>query len=143
MAKDKINNLEYFKQMVLEDLNSNLNVNTGNVAELSKDLINNFVRDNNQDIIYNSKNPDSTLKNFPFFCFVDCKDILFISYNKNNVDEKIINNFKYKEEYGCLYFVSNTDRSYNVNVKNTQELDTFHILNAKSWYCNDNLVKCY
>ena len=137
-AINKIEKLEDFKQMVLEDLNYALN--NGNVAELTKDLIKTFARDTEKDIIYCSENTDTMLRNYPLFYFVDCKNNIFIAYNKNNVDEKTLNNYKYREEEGCLYFMCNTDTSYNVNVKNVGEMDIHRMLNNITWYKSPAVV---
>jgi len=111
---DKIQNLEDFKQMLINDIN--INLNNGNVAHLNIDLINKFVRDTPTDIIYNPNNTDTNNRNYPLFCFVDYKNNIFFAYNKMLVDTEIQNKFKYRDEYGCLFLLSNTKKSISYNI---------------------------
>lgn len=142
-ALDKINNLGCFKEMVLENLSNSVNIRSGDIPELTKNLIDYFIRDTNQDIIYNVQNPDSKIKNYPLFYFVDCRDNIFLAFNKKNVDSNIVSKYKYKEEEGCLLFLCNSDTSRNVNINDTNEVDMFIDLGHKTFYAHDNLITCF
>ena len=111
------------------------------IPELTQDYIKEFIRDTENDIIYTPQNMDTRQNDYPLFYFVDCKNNMFVAYNKNLTSTGLLSKYKYKEEYGCIYFLCNTDSSYNVNIRNIKEVDTFINLGDKTFY-NGSIECC-
>jgi len=140
---DKIDNVEDFKQYLLIDLNSYLNITDGNVPMLSNEIIQGFVRDKIKDFIYNPQNLDTKTPNYPLFYFVDCKNHIFIAYNKKLLDAETTSKYKYMEEVGCLCFLSNAYMHRKINIKNTAEMDMFINLGHKTRYLRQGLLTSF
>ena len=114
-----------------------------NVPELTLSYIKQFVRDTEEDIVYNPNKPETRLKNYPLFYFADYKNNVFLAYNKSLINQETINKYTYGEEYGCLYLLSNTKRSISYDVTNVNFTRLFSCVLDKVGYGSGSLIECY
>ena len=121
-------------KLQLQDIKEEFIRDNGDIEEPCITLLLQFVRDIEQDIIYNPNNADTTLKNSILFYFVDYKNNVFYAYNRNLLDVDIINKYKYKDDYGCLCFLSNCKNSISYNNKDVNFTRLFTVLIDKVGY---------
>ena len=77
--------------------------NMDNIPLLTQEYIKKFVRDSENDIIYNPEEPETKELDTILFYYIDYKDNKIFACNRKQIQDNV-NIFKYKRHYGCLTF---------------------------------------
>ena len=115
---------------------------------LTLELVNTFVRDSNEDILYNPEKEETRNKDYCLFYYIDRIGNKVYAYNRHLLTADILNIYNYKCAYGCLMFFSNDDKYFidpryykEDNTKRSEVLEELSVskliektLTNKAWY---------
>jgi len=90
---------------------------------LTLELVNTFVRDSNEDILYNPEKEETRNKDYCLFYYIDRIGNKVYAYNRHLLTADILNIYNYKCAYGCLMFFSNDDK-YFIDPRYSKEDNT-------------------
>ena len=71
---------------------------------LTLELVNTFVRDSNEDILYIPDIKETRNKDYCLFYYKDKNKNKVFAYNRHLITADTLNKYKYKNVYGCLIF---------------------------------------
>ena len=115
---------------------------------LTLELVNTFVRESNEDILYIPDIKETRNKDYCLFYYKDKNKNKVFAYNRHLITADTLNKYKYKCTYGCLMFFSNDDKYFidpryykEDNTKRSEVLEELSVskliektLTNKAWY---------
>lgn len=105
--------------MAIVEISEIAHNNTNNIMEpipeINLDLIKDFVRDINDDIIYNPLQPDTRDYDKMLFCYKDINNNVVYVCNRKLLRDNI-NKYKHKRHWGCLTMFCNTSNKFKMPV---------------------------
>ena len=107
---------------------------------LTIDLVNSFVRDKKEDILYNPHNPETKNIDYCLFYYIDRNGNNVFAYNRHLITADTLTMYKYKSIYGCLTLFSNDDK-YFIDPRYCKEEKIIEQeLTSKAWYKSTSTI---